>query len=81
MCCRGAASAGITGPTSGGGGAAASPDGADGAGQRLPADEPEGGAAESDTAVRQLSSAGQYHHTVRNTYMHTCPYMFHTLLM
>lgn len=64
-------SAGITGPASGGAGAAASPDGADGARQRLPADEPEGGAAESDTAARQLPGAGQYHRTVRNTYIHT----------
>lgn len=52
VCCRGAASTGVTGPAAGGGGASASPAGADGAGQRLPADQPEGGAAQPDTAAR-----------------------------
>lgn len=45
-------SAGITGPAAGGGRKTASPAGADGAGQRLPADHPEGGAAQPDTAAR-----------------------------
>lgn len=58
VCYRGAATASITGPVAGGGGATASPDGADGTGQRLPAEQPEGGAAQSDTAVRWLPGTG-----------------------
>lgn len=51
-------SAGVTGPAAGGSRATASSAGADGAGERLPADEPEGGAAQPDTAARWLPGAG-----------------------
>lgn len=54
-----AAAAGGGAAAAGGGAAAASSAAADGGGQRLPAAEPEGGAAESDAAAGQLPGAGQ----------------------
>ncbi len=77
--CRVAVSAGISDAAAGGGGAATSPAGADGDGKRLPADQPEGGAAQPDTAARQLPGSGQHKHRVKSIKKHALFSMVHSV--